>query len=502
MTEPQRERPAAAESAAIGARCAIAACGPAAESGASAACGPAAESGASAAPGAIAARGPAAAPGARDRSSTSIEHRRPAHPLPLVLHLVTDLRLGGTQAILLERVRRPGPFRHAVLCFSAHSGGRQAAEAANLVATFGHLGVPVHPLGIGTAAEAVVAALTGRLVQRVDEVLAGTQPSLIHSTLFHVHLLGAWMAHRAGVPHIASKEGIDDWMGPFQRWLESRALRGAARVTAVSQATARVVRRLGVETSRIEVIPNGIDPAQPGGWVVPSPASAGRGKTAIPSSEDCAAPSAGPHLLGVGRLDPVKGWDDLLDAMAALQASHPGIRLDLLGSGTEAERSRLYGRAASLGLTERLRIREEESAILEPVEEEDAVVGGAVRQSLPSDPGPSPWPILVVPSREEGFGLVLLEGMARGLSIVATRAGGIPEVARHDIEAILVPPCNPPALAEAIARMHADPALARRLAQGGRTRLAAFPAATMVDAYHRLYAEMLDPSGAPRPGTR
>jgi glycosyltransferase involved in cell wall biosynthesis len=490
MTDAQRERPAAEESGAIGAR------GPAEESGATAARGPVEESGA------IAARGPVAAPGAGDGASASSEGRRPADPLPLVLHLVTDLRLGGTQAILLERVRRPGPFRHAVLCFSARTGGRRAAEATDLAAAFRNLGVPVHPLRIDTPAEAVIAALTGRLARRVGDVLAVTQPAIIHSTLFHVHLLGDWMAGRAGVPHLASKEGIDDWMGPLQRRLESWALRRATRVAGVSQATARVVRQLGVKNSRVEVIPNGIDPARPGAWSMPAPPPVGRSAPAFGVPDRLATPSGGPHLLGIGRLDPVKGWDDLLDAMAFLQASHPGIYLDLLGSGTERERDRLSRRAASLGLTGRMRIREEVPALIEPVAEENVAVGVAVRHPLPPDRGASPRPILVVPSREEGFGLVLLEGMARGLSIVATRAGGIPEVARHDLEAILVPPRDPPALAEAIARMHADPVLAARLAQGGRTRVAAFPVAAMVDAYHRLYAEMLDRSDAPRSRAR
>jgi glycosyltransferase involved in cell wall biosynthesis len=385
-------------------------------------------------------------------------------PLPLVLHLVTDLRLGGTQSILLERVRRPGPFRHAVLCFAARTGGGQAAQARDLTTAFGEAGVPVYRLDLATPAEMAVATLTGRLGARIREVLAATQPSIIHSTLFHVHLLGAWLARRARLPHVASKEGTDDWMGPWQRWLETRALRGATRVTAVSAATARVVRQLGVEESRLEIIPNGIDFARPGGWVVPSRVS------------------PGPHLVGVGRLDPVKGWDDLLDAMALLQGSHPGLVFDLLGSGTEAEAERLRKRAATLGLTDRVRIHPDAPPHSEAHRDEMS----------------SPRPILVVPSREEGFGLVLLEGMARGLPIVATRAGGIPEVARHDIEALLVPPRDPPALAAAIAQAHADPALVARLVCGGRARVAKFPATAMVDAYHRLYAELLDRTGPPR----
>lgn len=492
MMEAQQERLAAAESAASGASATSASDGQGGGSRVGALGDPVG-----------ATRAPAETPDAGEKAGILTPTHQTANPLPLVLHLVTDLRLGGTQAILLDRVGRAGPFRHAVLCFSARTGGNGAGDEANLAAAFGDLGVPVHDLGFAVPAEVVLAALTGRLSRRVDRVLTLTQPALLHSTLFHVHLLGDWMARRAGVPHLASKEGIDDWMGPLARRLESRALRRATRVAAVSQAAARVVRRLGVEASRIVVVPNGIDPTRPGGWVVPAPTAADGGAFAVVSPNGAATPAAGPRLLGVGRLDPVKGWDDLLDAMAVLLDSHPGIHLDLLGSGTKAERDRLCERAASRGLNRSVCIYAEKRNLLEPSGEAESVLGnGTGRPTHPGEPDPARPPILVVPSREEGFGLVLLEGMARGLPIVATRAGGIPEVARHDVEAILVPPRDPPALAEAIARLHADPALAARLAQGGRARIAAFPAVAMVDAYHRLYAEMLGSAGARRSPAR
>ncbi len=400
---------------------------------------------------------------------------------PTVLHLVTDLRRGGTQQVLLERVRRPGPVRHAVLCFSTRTGGSRMADVPDLSAAFRKTGASIHALGLNTPREALVAALDGRLARCVDGILAATRPFVLHSTLFQVHLLGAWMSRRTGIPHLASKEGIDDWMNPLHRRLEARALRGAVRVVAVSRATANAARKLGVEPGRIEIIPNGIDPAHPGDWTVPAPATEDRESVVVRLAVDGVPRPSVLHLVGVGRLDRVKGWDDLLAAVALLRDRHPGVQCDLLGSGAEAERRRLRQRADALGLTGRVRIRAD------------------APPSPPVPEDPAPRPILVVPSREEGFGLVLLEGMARGLPIVATTAGGIPEVARHGIEAILVPPRDPRALAEAIARLHATPALADALVEAGRARAAAFPVAAMVDAYHRLYAELLVQPHSRRP---
>jgi glycosyltransferase involved in cell wall biosynthesis len=128
----------------------------------------------------------------------------------------------------------------------------------------------------------------------------------------------------------------------------------------------------------------------------------------------------------------------------------------------------------------------------------DAFGPGAVAAGAEAagDATPPELPILVVPSREEGFGLVLLEGMARGLSIVATTAGGIPEVARDGIEAILAPPRNPRLLAGALERALGDPALRARLSRAGRARVAAFPIHSMVEGYLATYQEVL----ADRPG--
>lgn len=493
---------------------------------------------------------PATLPRAGVSSPASAAGHGPADALPLVLHLVTDLRVGGTQAILFERVRRPGPFRHAVVCFAIRTGGLPAGDAPDMAAAFADAGIPVHLLELRTARQALRAALDGRLARRVDAVVATTRPALIHSTLYHVHLLGAWMARRAGVPHLASKEGIDDWMGPLQRLLEARALRSAVRVAAVSRAAATAVRRLGVPDSRVVVIPNGIDPTRPGSWVVPPraaigddgrparwPIGAGANSCAnagvcsptavaatlpggaetssptaaaatLPAGAETGSPAAaaatlpGPHLVGVGRLNPVKGWDDLLECVAILRTSQPGVFLDLLGSGTAAELVRLRARTAKLGLAGRVRFGEDASTPVAPDGAGTFRAEPASHPSFPADttsrPGFAPdqpssaLPILVVPSREEGFGLVLLEGMARGMPIVATHAGGIPEVARPEMEAVLVPPRNPPALAKAIVRVHADPALAARLTENGRARVADFPVATMVEAYHRLYTELID----------
>ena len=78
--------------------------------------------------------------------------------------------------------------------------------------------------------------------------------------------------------------------------------------------------------------------------------------------------------------------------------------------------------------------------------------------------------VLVLPSRSEGLGRVLVESMARGRGIVASRVGGIPDVARDDIEALLVEPGNVDELADALVRALSDRSLAERLGRAAFAR--------------------------------
>src|SRR5512140_1691354 len=156
-------------------------------------------------------------------------------PAGTILHLVTDLRIGGAQKILLDRLRGLPRWRHEVLVFARHTGARpiDGQKRGDFAAALAAAGARIHSLELPRPRDAVRAYVTGGLGRRLARIAQEVDPDLLHSTLFHAHLLGDHLARRLDRPHLASKEGTDTWMGPWERLLEGRALRRADRVAVV-----------------------------------------------------------------------------------------------------------------------------------------------------------------------------------------------------------------------------------------------------------------------------
>jgi glycosyltransferase involved in cell wall biosynthesis len=164
----------------------------------------------------------------------------------------------------------------------------------------------------------------------------------------------------------------------------------------------------------------------------------------------------------------VKGYDVLLRALALLRADLPALRGVFIGDGPEA--GRLQALVRSLGL------------------------GGRVRFAAPTaDPGDffASVDLFCAPSREEGFGLAILDAMRHGRPVVASRVGGIPDVVRDAETGVLVPAEDPAALAEAIRRVALDARLRARLGAAARKRASEdFSVGRMAESTRRVYEEL------------
>ncbi len=228
----------------------------------------------------------------------------------------------------------------------------------------------------------------------------------------------------------------------------------AARVIVISTAVARRFPR-GL-ASKIRVVHNGVDL----GRFAPRPPSKDLRRA-------LGVPDGRPVVVSVGRFVAFKGYAHLLDAAAVLDTTRPGVHWILVGDG--GLRAELEAQARRLGLGAQVHFtgwRDDVPDIL--------ALGD----------------LFVLPSTNEAFGRVLIEAMAMARAVVATDAGGVPEIVVDGETGVLVPPADPPALAAAVQALLDAPARAARLGAAGRRRAeSTFALASHVAAVERVYRE-------------
>ncbi|MGH7544431.1 MAG: glycosyltransferase family 4 protein [Gemmatimonadota bacterium] len=239
-----------------------------------------------------------------------------------------------------------------------------------------------------------------------------------------------------------------------------------------SSEIARELHDAGIPTDRIVTIPNGVDIARF------RPVD-GAGKRALRIG--LGLPPDAPVAVYSGRLVRYKGLPILLRAWRDLLPDHPAARLLLVGAG-----------GADLhNCEEELRRYVEESGM-----QENVVFTGFVERV-------EPWlqaaDMFVFPTRDEAFGIALVEAMACGLPPVTTATGGIPDIVTNERDALVVEPGTLVPLREAIRRLLDEPELAARLGREARlTATRRFSREAVVDRYLELIREGLRaPVGAP-----
>jgi glycosyltransferase involved in cell wall biosynthesis len=173
-------------------------------------------------------------------------------------------------------------------------------------------------------------------------------------------------------------------------------------------------------------------------------------------------------IVQIARLAWDKGQEILVRALPGIVRSVPNVRALFVGEGPILPG--LLDLARTLGVQDRLEF---------------------IGRQTATHPYLGMANVFVFPSVVEGLGIALLEAMAMGLPIVASRTGGILEVATDGSDALLVPPGDAGALADAIVRLHADPSLARRLgSRAQQTVEARFSARQGVSRLDALYTRL------------
>ena len=281
------------------------------------------------------------------------------------------------------------------------------------------------------------------------------RPQLIHAHFtINPTVVARGLAAAIGVPFTFTTHAE----GPPADFAELAA--SAAAVVTVSEANARyLVRRYGVPREHLCVIPCGVDTA------CFTPVDRGARSSAL------AAPEEPGTILCVARHHPKKNLSLLLEACATLGARGVKFRCVMIGDGPAHEEL--------IGIRARLK--------LEPLVE----MVGAARQATVIE-----WlrraSVVVLCSHSEGMPLSLMEAGACELPVVATRVGGIPELVEDGVTGLLTPPGDAAALADALQRLLADPALRATMGQAARRRIAAnFSLAAQVDSLQALWSRVL-----------
>lgn len=180
------------------------------------------------------------------------------------------------------------------------------------------------------------------------------------------------------------------------------------------------------------------------------------------------------RVVSCARLNPVKGHQDLLEAVHLLRGRGHDVHLTIAGEDDDG----------GTGFRRVLEARIEELGLGACVTLLGAVSEDEVRRTLLSAH------VFALASWHEPLGVALMEAMACEVPTIGTAAGGVAELITDGVDGLLVPPKSPPDLAEAILRLAADPALSRRLAAAGRARVVeGFSAARGAETLIRMIGE-------------
>jgi D-inositol-3-phosphate glycosyltransferase len=305
----------------------------------------------------------------------------------------------------------------------------------------------------------------------LSRALEEYRPDLLHAHTFGTNhaARAARYSRRFGTPFVLtahfhpiwSIEG--GWMRHqvrrfYDRRLAANVLAAAARVIVQGQEELRLLRSLEIPLPPVSIIPPGYSPLPP----PPDDGSTFGSRHGVP----------GPYVLFVGRLASNKGLRELMEAFVTIHRAHPEAHLVVVGEdagiGDEVRaRARSTNLESFVHLTGRL--------------PDDRDLAMAYRDAR----------VLALPSEYEAFGLVLLEALAQGCPVVASRVGGIPEFIPDGKAGLLVTPKSVPELAAALERVWTDPALAKELARYGREEVVPrYTWEALVDRLDAVYREV------------
>ncbi|MGH8836101.1 MAG: glycosyltransferase [Actinomycetes bacterium] len=366
-------------------------------------------------------------------------------------HLIHGLGAGGAEQVLVElgRCASNADLRLSVVSLVDNPDPFHAH-------LLGELGVDVRTLSVRSRWDV-------RAIPRAMRVVDELAPDILHTHMKHADVVGAVVAHSRRLPLVSTLHMIEDEPTPVRRLKRAVAAHArsqvADRVIAVSQAQREwYLQACPSAADRVVTISNGVTPP-----AAPDEDARAELRASLGVTDDSVL------AMSVAIMRPGKGHDDLLAATASLPDESPVI-VALVGDGVE--RPRLEKRArANPRIRRRVRFAGWRTDVAELMHAADFVVHPSHADALPT---------------------TIIQALAAGTPVVATRAGGIPELVTNDLGA-LVAPSDPEQLAAVMSALAQAPRVRERMGAAAKRRFAErFDGASWARDLVALYQEVLD----------
>ncbi len=364
-----------------------------------------------------------------------------------ILHVIDKLSMDGVNPSSCSKLFVEWFAQHDRARFKIMIASLRAKDAAGEYLE--ERGLEVFYINKGKVSFANVSAIASLIDEHEIE--------LLHLHGYSSANFGRLAARRKRIPSVMHEHAILK-VQPHQ-FIADWLLRNKTDVAvAVSNAVKDfLIKGRSVPQEKIQVIWNGINLAA---YLHPNLQSAAQFRARFATREQ--------RLIGmIGRLRAEKGNRYFIQAAHEIWRHEPRARFVLIGEGED--RPQLERLVNELGLQGRLLF---------------AGFVNDVQAAL------NACDVVVVPSLREGFGLILAEAMAAGRPIVATRVGGMIEMAQHEKHVLFVPPANSVAIAQAVLRLLRDESLAARLANATREHSENFSIVKNVAALEALYSKL------------
>lgn len=365
-----------------------------------------------------------------------------------ILHIISSLGFYGAERVAVELAkglnRRGGTARMALI--APHPENSEATARA------------ARADGVECLEFHCSERLSFPLIRELRDLIRGGRFDIVHTHGYKSNFYALASAPKK-LPLVATNHNWlkHHWRLTVYSLLDKGMIRFFDRIVAVSEPIRDEMVRAGIPPRKIRVIDNGVDVD-----VIASQA------TRSAPAEGAVGGAFRKTVGAVGSLKEEKGFGYLIEAARRVVSTIPDARFVIVGEGPL--RGELERRIAESGLDGRVTLAGYRTDVYSLL---------------------ATFDLFVLPSVREGLPMVLLEGMAAGKPVVASRVGAVPRVIEDGVNGLIVDPGDPEGLAAAMERILSDPGLARGLAERGRATVrASFSSEAMFSRYFAIYTEL------------